>query len=451
MSSSYSFDVPKNPIDKKILYGTDIFENTPPYVENELVRFYDKDGKRFGMSEDLLSKHLLFLGGIGCGKTTVFNQIIRQISKRMTDRDVMIIFDTKGDFYREFYTGGPKQLLIGNAEQYKKESCCWNIYKELLMPDGKYKKSVCDVAAKEMAKQLFKGRESSTQPFFSDAAADMISKVLIFFMRNGDPRFLNNEVLTGWLKGVTVQDYIKLTSKPGLPDFHSARSYIGEGNTPQALGVMGYINSMVDDLFVGVFSKKAQEGQKELSMRKLVREAGGKTLFVEYDLSVGEVLGPIYKILFDLALKEALGRSDHTDGQKRNVYLIIDEFKLLPELLHIDDGLNFGRSLGVKIFAGLQSISQLSQVYGEDRAKVIAAGFMNQFCFHTWDKESRDFIKQHFGETYADYAFYDSKGKPVNVQREGNVVEDWDILNLKTGEAYISLIGYDPFFFRFRQ
>ena len=319
------------------------------------------------------------------------------------------------------------------------------------MPDGTYQKSVCDVAAKEMAKQLFKGRESSSQPFFSDAAADLVSKVLIFFMRKGKPEWLNNEVLVGWLKGASANTYAKLTSNPAFPDFYSARSYIGSGNTPQALGVLGYINSMVDDLLVGIFAQNAKEGQKELSMRELVRNKGGRTLFVEYDLSVGEVLGPMYRILFDLALKEALGRQEDTHGKKRNVYLIIDEFKLLPELYHIDDGLNFGRSLGVKIFAGLQSISQLAQVYGEDRAKVISAGFMNQFCFYTGDKESRDFIRQRFGETYVDDLFYDSKGKPVNIQRQGNVVEDWDILKLKTGDAYISLIGHDPFFFRFKR
>lgn len=439
-------------VEKKIIFGTDISKNNPPEVEKGILRFYDKSGKSFSLSDDLMSKHLLLLGGIGCGKTTIFNQIIEQISRKITDQDVMIIFDTKGDFYRKFYNRkDSRHLLIGNAEQYVKETCYWNIYKELLMPDGTYNKAICDVAAKEIAKQLFKGRESSSQPFFSDAAADLLSKVLIFFMRHGKTNLLNNEVLVGWLKNATAESYIALTSKKGFPDFHSARSYIGQGNTPQALGVLGYINSMVDDLFVGVFSKKAEEERKELSMRRLVREAGGKILFVEYDLSVGEVLGPIYKILFDLALKEALGRRETSDGCKRNVYLIIDEFKLLPELLHIDDGLNFGRSLGVKIFAGLQSVSQLSQVYGEERAKVIAAGFMNQFCFYTWDKESRDFIRQRFGDTYMDYMFYDSKGEPVHRQREGHVVEDWDILGLKTGDAYISLIGYDPFFFQFRE
>lgn len=463
MNDFYRFDLPysdkvpeesKNSsksVEKKMLYGTDIAENAAPEVRNPVLGFSDKTGKRFGMSEELLSKHLLLLGGIGCGKTTVFNQMIRQISTQMTSQDVMIIFDTKGDFYRKFYTGTSRQLLIGNGQEYQKQSCCWNIFKELLMPDGSYNRAVCDVAAKEMAKQLFKGRESSSQPFFADAAADLVSKVLIFFMRKGNPRWLNNEVLVGWLKGANAKTYAKLTSNPEFPDFYSARSYIGSGNTPQALGVLGYINSMVDDLLVGIFSRKAKSADRELSMRELVRNKGGRTLFVEYDLSVGEVLGPIYRILFDLALKEALGRQENGGSGKRNVYLIIDEFKLLPELYHIDDGLNFGRSLGVKILAGLQSVSQLAQVYGEDRAKVILAGFMNQFCFYTGDRESREFIRERFGENYVDYLFYDSKGKPVNIQKEGHVVEDWDILKLKTGDAYISLSGYDPFSFRFRQ
>ena len=63
------------------------------------------------------------------------------------------------------------------------------------------------------------------------------------------------------------------------------------------------------------------------SMREFIRSKGGKVLFIEYDLSIGSVLTPIYRLLFDLALKEALGRGSAQSG---NVYLICDEFKLIP-------------------------------------------------------------------------------------------------------------------------
>ena len=182
-------------------------------------------------------------------------------------------------------------------------------------------------------------------------------------------------------------------------------------------------------------------------MKNIVREKGRKMVFVEYDLSIGETLGPMYRILFDLALKEALGGRVSNRG---NIYLIIDEFKLLPNLMHIDDALNFGRSLGVKVCAGLQSINQLYDIYGADRGKVLASGFMNSFCFQTFDLDSRKFVMERFGEKYENLA-YQSRSLPVSVQRAGHVVEDWDILGLQVGQAYINLVGYSPFFFDFSE
>ena len=84
-----------------------------------------------------------------------------------------------------------------------------------------------------------------------------------------------------------------------------------------------------------------------------------KVIFVEYDLGIGGMLTPIYKLLMDLAIKEALCRKSN----EGNVYFMIDEFRLLPHLEHVDDGVNFGRSLGAKFFLGVQNIEQ---VFGSD-------------------------------------------------------------------------------------
>lgn len=434
----------KRNIEKTVLLGEDVMKNPIPQITDARVVFPAKNSRALGMTEELLSKHLLLLGGIGCGKTNTFQYLIEQTLRQMDEQDVMLIFDTKGDFKENFYRGYSNQILVGNGIHDRKSTCYWNIFQELLLPDGTYDRSVCDIAAKEMAKQLFKGRESSSQPFFTDAAADILSKVLIFFMRHAKPENLNNEKLVEWLKKADIDHYLEIMK--GEPDFGSAVMYFGDGKSPQALGVFGVLNNLVEDLFVGIFAAKKDYRHEEFSMRKIVREKSKKTVFVEYDLSSGEVLGPIYRVLFDLALKEALGRNRSGDG---NVYFMIDEFKLLPDLLHIDDGLNFGRSLGVKICAGLQSISQLNQVYGSDRAKVIAAGFMNIFGFQVWDRESRDFIKEHFGTNYVRWSFYDEKGQSQSIPKEGNTIEDWDIMKLQRGEAFIGLNGYPPFLFSF--
>jgi len=99
----------------------------------------------------------------------------------------------------------------------------------------------------------------------------------------------------------------------------------------------------------------------------------------------------------------------------------------------------------------LQSISQLYDSYGKEKGKVIAAGFMNSFCFHTWDLESRQFISDRFGANYSSLSFYhNGQSEPIVFQREGHVVEDWDVLNLEVGQAVINLTMDRPIRFKFK-
>ena len=63
-------------------------------------------------NEDMLGRHIMLLGGIGTGKTNAFSQIIRQLRDTLRPDEVMIVFDTKGDFYQEFYR--PGDIVISN-------------------------------------------------------------------------------------------------------------------------------------------------------------------------------------------------------------------------------------------------------------------------------------------------------------------------------------------------
>lgn len=141
---------------------------------------------------------------------------------------------------------------------------------------------------------------------------------------------------------------------------------------------------MIRQVFVGNFAKAGT-----LSIRDLVRKKGGKKIFIEYDIGVGSMLTPIYSLMFDLAIKEALCRAK-SEG---NVFFVVDEFKLLPNLKHIDDAVNFGRSLGIKFMIGIQNTDQIIEAYNENMAKNIFSGFLNQFAFKVGDHSTRTYIK----------------------------------------------------------
>ena len=227
-------------------------------------------------------------------------------------------------------------------------------------------------------------------------------------------------------------------------DLRAMMSYIANDDSPQTQGVLSELQQVVREIFIGNF---AQTGT--LSMRNFVRQKGGRRIFIEYDLSIGAMLSPVYSLMFDMAIKEALGRT-RTDG---NVYFIVDEFKLLPHLNHIDDAVNFGRSLGIKFMIGVQNIEQIYDNYGEERARSLLSGFSSNFCFRVNDAASREYIQGLFGKNQKveSYIPDNQMNGRIEAQREANVVEDWDITHLQIGEAIIGLPGYEPFVFRFKK
>lgn len=440
----------KKSTNKEILQGFTIASQSIPQIEEPYITFKSREGESFSLNKSLLSRHILLLGGIGVGKTNTFNHLLKALlskSQEEVKNNVTVIFDTKGDFYKEFYE--PGDIVIANGKEYEDSTWYWNIFEDIKAAgDEEAQELMC----REISKALFSDRKSTAQPFFANAAADIFSKTLIHFLRT-QKRFenegknmnvLNNYELVKFLQQATVQHFIKMCKR--YPDFKGTLSYFGDGSSNQALGVFGELNSMLNDYFIGVFAKKAPCG-REFSMRNSIRRKGNQKIYIEYDLTVGETLTPMYRLLIDLALKEALGRS-HSAG---DVYMIIDEFKLLPKLQHIDDALNFGRSLGIKVVAGIQNITQLYDIYGESRGAVIASGFSNLFAFKTIDAESRDYVSKVFGKNYYSMSYFNSAGEFVDENREGHSVEDWELMDLGIGRAVIGLANYRPFYFSFEE
>lgn len=432
-------------VSTKILYGDTLDKILPPQKKtNYIVKLpgtYKGKPTSFEIDTDTLSKHSLFIGGTGCGKTTLFYHFISQIRSRMTSDDVMIIFDSKGDFYSKF--GNDKDYVLGNSSQYSSKSVKWNIFREILADGFKEKDYLLNI--QEICNSFFAERiQKSQNTFFPHAAADLLSAIITTLIRDslGSKEIMNetfyNDTLRVILDGSTVEDLIN--NIESYSDLISVVSYInGEGSQTQ--GVLSEMYSVVKEIFIGVFSERGA-----FSIRDFVRSKGGKTLFIEYDLSIGSILSPIYSLLFDLALKEALGQSSNRKG---NVYLICDEFRLLPNLKHIDDGVNFGRSLGVKVFAGLQSINQLIEVYGEARGKNIAAGFSSVYAFRANDTATRKFVIDLYGQNYILDHYSSVDKKYMEDKRQGNTVEDWDMMSLNVGEAIVGLPFSKPFRFQF--
>lgn len=388
------------------------------------------------IDNNLLSRHMMLLGGIGTGKTNTFNQLIRQLRQTMTRDDIMIIFDTKGDFYNAFYRPGDIVISNDNTATGPTGPDYWNIFNEIELDEHMEENIV------EISKSLFHQKlEKTNQPFFPTAAKDLFAAILTHFSRNRNIK-ANNRALRSFLDASPTSQIREILMQHD--DLKSMVNYIFDDRSPQTQGVISELQQMSREIFLGNFKKEGT-----LSMRNIVRQKGGRIVFIEYDLGIGNMLSPIYSLMFDLAIKEALCRKK-SEG---NVYFITDEFSLIPNLQHVDDAVNFGRSLGVKFMIGIQNIDQVYENYGENRARSLLSGFLTSVCFRVNDPQSKEYIKEMFGMNRKKEIFMASvQGRGITEQiRDANVVEDWDISALQTGEAIIGLPGKPPFIFKFKR
>ena len=225
-----------------------------------------------------------------------------------------------------------------------------------------------------------------------------------------------------------------------MSDQRSCIAYIsGKGNQTQ--GVNSYIGSVLKKMFVGPFAQA--DPAREFSMRDIIYSGKKKVVFIEYNLRKGRLIAPMYGILIDRALANALGGRQQV---KTNKYFLLDEMLLLPRLEHLSDSLNFGRSLGVRMMCGLQNTCGLEEQYGEAGARNILSSFQNMMAFRSNDYDTRQFVINRLGENYQNFSI-SAQQTNLNIQRTGHTVEDWNLLKLKNGEAVVSLAGEDPFLF----
>jgi type IV secretory pathway TraG/TraD family ATPase VirD4 len=399
------------------------------------IRGQDASGKpaSFFLSDDLLSKHLLFIGGIGMGKTNGIFQILSQLRNNMTSDDVMVVFDTKGDFYDSFYRQG--DIVISNDEKATgpRGKDYWNIFEEINAGITTEEEIV------EIARALFFERSNkSSQPFFPNAARDLFSGIMLHFHRMGGVK--NNAVLRNFLDQTPSAEIRAILQQH--QDLKAMTSYISDDRSPQTQGVISELQQHLREIFIGNFRKEGN-----ISIRQAIRAKQGRLVFVEYDMGIGGLLTPIYQLMLDMAIKEALSRKK-SDG---NVWFIIDEFRLIPNLQHIDDGINFGRSMGAKFIIGVQNIEQVFHAYGEAQTHSILSGLLTTVAFRVNDAATRKFIQELVGKNRKKEVFMSSVSSRGIVEqiREANVVEDWDIANMRVGEAIINTPGYEPFFFHF--
>ena len=390
-------------------------------------------GNAWSFNQKLLSSHLLAIGSIGSGKTNLLYHIVKSVVAQIKPQDIIIFFDSKGDFLKRFYRQG--DYVVGNDHQYSSYPLVkWNLYKELSHTGSLNREDTI----REVATSLFKKKmDTSKDPTFASGARDIFAAIIEAQLRKGTAN-LNNATLRKSLSVPDVEAIKKMVAD--YPDLRWINIYMHKEESATTQSFLSPLLSVVNDVFTSHFAEVGN-----FSIRDAISKRGGKSVFLEYDIVNSNLLDTVYTVLLDLASKDALGNTD----ENRHVYFVLDEFPLIPKLNYIDNLLNFGRTRGVRVIAGIQNINQIKNTYGDSLGTSILSGFSTYAAFHLFDEESRRFISERHGTNRRlvtlPYANAERSGEQE--QERGNVVEDWDIVHLQQGQCIISLPDSNPYLF----
>jgi type IV secretory pathway TraG/TraD family ATPase VirD4 len=394
---------------------------------------------RIALNDQLMGRHVLFLGGIGTGKTVGMSALIRSIRAGLTPDDLVVFFDTKGDYYEGFFRPGDAVIASTIADDFEGQ-VSWNLFEEFrdVAPGRAVEDEILEVCTGLFSSLI---ENAGDNAYFANAARDVFVALVTAMFRQSSAR--TNQDIRMIVGGMTHAEMHELLDQPGNGDLRGAKNYIAKEGANSTMATMAFMQQVIQESFRSSFGQAG-----DFSIRRFVREKGAKALFLEYDIASGTTLAPVFKTMIDVAMKEAMARS-RTAGR---VFFVLDEFALLPELTHLSNGLNFGRSLGLRFIVGTQNIKQVQAMYGDQMAASVLSSFGTVFAFRLYDGSSREFVRDRFGTNRKITRFESTvRNNGMNESTApGFVVEDWDLSSLPVGSCIAAIPDHPPVTFTFR-
>jgi hypothetical protein len=282
--------------------------------------------------------HLLLAGSTNTGKSTAVNELLRFALGR---GDRAIVIDPNGHALSRF---GRKCDTVLNP--FDKRAPGWSIFNELRKP--------YDV--ERFAKSVIPDTGDASVQQWHGYAQQLFAETARALTQNGET---STERLLYWLTQAPADELKGLLAG-------SAAGGLFEPGAEKALASTRFILSH----HVGAF-QYLRPGA--FSLRTWL-ETGEGNLYITWREDMLATLRPLVSAWADILIASILTLPD---DQPRRLWLVLDELASLERLSSLEAGLTKGRKHGLRVVAGLQSVSQLDALYGAHNAKTLRSCFRN--------------------------------------------------------------------------
>ena len=373
---------------------------------------------------------ILALGATRSGKTETGKWIVDGM--QAAENEPMVVYDHKDDYQQFFEQTGREHITLSASGS----THTWNIFEEIERESD----------ADEIARSIFAEIEAaggSSGAFFGPAARQIFAAVLKHLRRTADEDAnLSNHSVVGFFREHGPEEAYEALSSDEEGDLAGVAAAINpDSSDNQQGGVWANIQKHVTDVFANEFAQQPTADQPSISIREYMKTPDGKALVLDYPYREGSTTTPIFRLLIDLAAREAL-----VDGD-RGSYFILDEVAQIPNLNRLDELVNVGAGRNIQVFVTLQSVAQLRANYGEEEASAILSGLTSTILLRSDDPKSVEFAQAKIGREKTDYTAHVEKanlprGRQKTMHREmkpehEHVFPEAEINSWRPGEGVI--------------
>ncbi len=283
--------------------------------------------------------HLLVNGATGTGKSVLLRELAYGALLR---GDRMAVVDPNGDMFSKF--GRDRDVLLN---PYDRRTQGWSFFNEI-RNDYDFHRAALSVVPR--------GKTAEAEEWASYGRL-LLRETAKKLARMGAPSIRDLFRWTTLAKPDDLKAFLAGTLAESL--------FVGSTEASKALSSARFILS--DKL-----PEHVTMPEGDFSIRRWLEDPDGGTLFITWREDMSEALKPLVSAWVDTICTSILSLPEDPN---RRLWLVIDELASLEKLASLEDALTKGRKHGLRVVAGLQSTSQLDDIYGVKEAQTLRACF----------------------------------------------------------------------------
>ncbi len=316
---------------------------------------------------DIEPNHFLLSGGTGTGKGVALGGAISTVRDRAHDRALVV--DPGGEMMSHFWRDGDTILNPLDGR-----SVAWSPFAEMASAHD------ADRLAKSMIPDAPGAGDSQQWQLYSQS---LVAAVLERLMDAGTAT--NGDLL----RVLTVD---KAGDIEALVAGHPAQTLFDVGANKMLSSVRGIIGSYLPSYRY----LPPDAGASAFSIRRWVVEGSG-WLWMPIRNDMMAAMRPLASAWIGEAVSAALSQAQ--DPQRR-LWLVMDELASLGRVQSLSDALTQGRKFGLCAVAGLQTIAQLKESYGQFGSQVLLSCFSSQLLLRAPDPDTARWCSDSIGQRH---------------------------------------------------